>query len=215
MVAFFVPPPLATPQITFTLVGQNNTGGSTATLPGGIASGDLGVILQYGGGDGTPSFSPISGWTSLVVGATPGVDAGAAGWCKILDGTETNIATGTTNSAQTANFAIVFRPSIPITSVNIGTWSHEETDGNPSAQTANPSALPAPSIVFGLAGALSSSFSFSTFSPSPNNTYTRDTGDLYAITGYRIYNNTPQSTLIDMNDQGTRNVLISGYIQVT
>lgn len=196
--------------LSFAFVGEADSASATVTMPGGIVAGDIGIILQYAGGDGDPTIGSPSGWTAMFTPVVGG-SAGGAGWARILDGTETTVNTGTTAS-EISSYLIVIRPSSPVTTLAFGTWSKEATSGNPVAQSVDPTALAPPVIVLGMAGASSGSFSFSAFSPSPTTEYARGTGNLYSRIGYRIDNTTPQLTSIDMNDQGTRNVLVSGYV---
>jgi hypothetical protein len=203
--------------ITLTLVGEVDTANSTITMPGSIAAGDLCFAGQYAGIDTAPTFGNPSGFTQVVdLPASGGIDAGMRAWYKILVGSETTVASGLSGGDEVTTFCVVWRPSRAISAVNFGTWGKELTNSNPAAQAPNPTALPAAVVTIGMAGANGGSFSsFGTFTPSADNFYDRDTGFLQAWLGYRIDNVTPQSSTIDMQDEGTMNALVSGYLAVS
>ena len=66
--------------------------------------------------------------------------------------------------------------------------------------------------MLGCAYAVSGSFSFSTASPAFDSVIGFDAGSPYMLLGYKIYNTSPANHSIDMNDQGTFNNLLSGYV---
>lgn len=201
---------------TLTPVGFATPSDDTFTMPASIQSGDLAIVGQYiiGDTDGDISFGAMSGWTEIVTSPAAGVSARTAVWRKILLGSETTINTGS-SGGEINTFCLVLRPSRSITSIDHGTWNAQGTTGNPSPQSVDPTALPAPVVTIGIAGAQSGSFSFATFSPSADGSSTRDSGSAYARFSYRIDNVTPAATSIDMADEGTRNVLVSGYVAVS
>jgi len=201
--------------ITLALVGQNDTSNGNITMPGGIAAGDLCYAGQYAGGGGAPSFGSPSGFTQVVDLPPSVINAGMRGWYKILTGSETTISGGG-SADEVTTFCLVLRPSRAISAVNFGTWATDLTGANPAAQTPDPSALPGPVVTIGMAGSLAGSFNaFGTFTPSADNFYDRDTGNLQAWLGYRIDNVTPQASTIDMADEGSSNALVSGYLAVS
>lgn len=200
--------------LTLTLVGQNDTSSGSITMPGGIAAGDLCFAGQYAGGGSAPSFGSPTDFNEVVsiIGTS---DTGAIGWYKILTGSETTISTGV-SADEVTTFCLVLRPSRAISAVSFGTWNEQATSSNPSSQAVDPTALPGPVVTIGIAGANGGSFgAFGTFTPSADNFYNRDTGNLRAWLGYRIDNVTPQSSTIDMGDEGLGNVLVSGYLAVS
>lgn len=214
MVAFLSPVMiLSGGPITLTLVGTNGTASGTVSLPGSPAAGDIAVYLQYVRDTGLTLGVP-SGYTQ-VAAETTSADAQAQAGYKILTGGETQIATGTSGTTSCGTYCKVYRPSRSISAVTPSTWNKEFTNGNPSSQTVNPSALAGPVLVFAGAGSNSSAFSFSTASPAFDLVTDVDITNGYSIFGAKLYDTSPLSHSVDMIDEGGDNILISGYLAIS
>ena len=115
----------------------------------------------------------------------------------------------------------VFRGNIPATSLVLGGNGTNSTAGDPAAQNVTAGSANPPLVVFGVYGAigLSGTVNPRTFSTTKDaeieavgdGTFSNDV-DLWLA--YKIYNTAPADTSIDMDDEGTGNFLMSGYIQM-
>lgn len=128
---------------------------------------------------------------------------------KIAAGGETTFAGPPGTSSERA-MAIVLRKSpTPIAGVTISSiFGGNGTDGNPGAQVINASAAAAPVFVFGGASS-SGAVDPYTFSPAPDGQVLASAGNYFY---YKIYNDNPQDTTIDMDDEGQGNVLLGFWI---
>ena len=200
--------------LTLTLVDSGVASSTTIALPTGWAEGDLAILYEYAIDDGTVTLgSDPAGWTLISKEDTL---SGAKGrmFYRVLQSGDSSPNTGTT--ADEVNTGIIaYRPSRPIVAVTPSTWNKQGTMGNPSPQTVSASAGVVPIVVAALAGGLSNSFGFSTASPAFDIDNTNDSGNAYFHSAAKLYNSSPSDHTIDMNDQGSRNVLMSGYLAIT
>lgn len=199
---------------TFTFIGSCISTGSTldfsALSAGTVTAGDLLAYIDGAQSGSAPSAVTPSGFTNGIntAGATfRGMISGkkAAGG----EGSLTGMNGATTNS----KVGLVYRPSTAFTSFSMLGTGSEVATGNPASQNPNPSAETSAAIVVGVADSFGGgNGAFSTFSPSADGTVTTSNSDM--IAGYKIYNTSPQSTTVDMNDLGS-NWLASLYFTVT
>lgn len=193
-------------------IGGDSVAENDITIPAGAAIGDFAVLTQYtqtAANAGLPS-----GWTNAAY------YTGASGRIRIayrvlLTG-DPGLNFATDNNA--ANILMVFRPSVAIGSVTVGSAAAITTNANPSAQVVTSSAAAAPVIVFGVVGS-SGDVGFSTFSPAADGTVTNPrwvTGynSARSDAGYKIYNSAPADVTIDKADDGNYNALASCYFEI-
>lgn len=199
-------------QLTF--VGRTQSSTGTVNISGiAIASGDLCIIMNTLQ-QGSPVAATPSGFTQLADLPSGGFGGAARVSYKILTGSETNISSGSTGTDEVM-FALVLRPNSGISSVTPSTWNGQVTNDNPSLQTVNPTAVTTPVVVLGVTCSQSSSYDFSTASPAFTEKPQAIFGGTAARYGYIIYNSSPASHSIDIDDEGFSNVLLSGYVAVS
>lgn len=191
---------------------------STITLPAGIIAGDL--IVIYDRASNASSTSP-----TLVVpaGFTNGYDGPLASATnasrvslsyKIATGSESSTVITGMNATSMFKAAMVFRGDIPISLVTPYSFTSIMTDSNPTAQVVTSSAGPAPLIVFGAYGVGgSAAISPRTMTPAAAGEITIGTSP-GSYVKYLIYNSAPADVTVDMDDEGNRNMLMSGYVAV-
>jgi len=131
---------------------------------------------------------------------------------KILTGSEGSV-TGMNGATENDKIGLVFRPSIAISTVTAHSINGQVGSADPTAQVVDPSAETTAVIIVGVAAHRSATLSFSTFSPAADATVLNSDSDI--IAGYKIYNSSPASTTIDMNDLGSFNWLGSLYFTFT
>lgn len=186
----------------------------TVALPTGWADGDLAILYEYVIGDPTATLgSDPAGWTLISKEDSFGSMKGRVLY-RVLQSGDGSPNTGTT-AYEVSTCIIAYRPTRAIASVAFSTWNKQATTGNPAAQTVSASAGLTPLVVCALSGAASSSFGFSTASPAFDVDIIIDGAASYAHAAAKLYNSSPSDHTIDMNDQGTRNVLMSGYLAIT
>ncbi len=209
----------ASAPITWTFVGSCVTNFNSlnfgALSAGTIQAGDLAVYVDMSTSASDPPGAIPSGFTNEIdtLGNTgSATEARGMVSLKKLAGSEGSV-TGSTMGNQN-KVGLVFRPSsTSYTVINSLDEASQVVDTNPTAQACDPSAETVAAIVIGIAGVEGGSAAFSTFSPAADGTVATADGDL--LVGYKIYNSSPASVSIDMNDLGDPNWLASLYITVS
>ncbi len=186
----------------------------TVALPTGWADGDLAILYEYAFDDGTATLgSDPAGWTLVSKEETLGGANGRVLY-RVLQSGDGSPNTGTT-AVEVNTCIIAYRPTRSIASVTFSTWNKQGTTGNPTSQAVLASSGVSPLVVAALAGAASGSYSFSTASPAFDIDNVNDSGNGYFHAASKLYNTSPSDHTVDINDQGSRNVLMSGYISVS
>jgi len=149
-------------------------------------------------------------------GFTNGIDTAGVTFRGMVSGKKAaggeGAITGMNGSTTNSKIGLVFRPSTAFTSFSMLDTASEVTASNPSSQSCDPSAETTAAIVIGIADSFGGgNGAFSTFSPSQDATINTSNNDM--VSAYKIYNTSPQSTTIDMNDLGN-NWLASLYFTV-
>lgn len=211
--------------LTLSLVTNTTADARSITVPASAQAGDLVVILAYAtnfGGTGYPPIGSPAGWTEIThsyFGPSSGGDGHTLySIYKVIVSGDVSASINVINNVSGVNYSTqlyVFRPTKTIAGVTPSTWLTEITSSNPASQAANASGAGTPVIVLGLAGLRAANPSFSTASPAWTSTTSENVGDTRTITGYVLYNTSPQNHTVDMNDLGFANALMSGYISVT
>lgn len=202
---------------TISKVLDSSSTAATIAFPSGIQAGDLIVLYDRAhSAFATPADVTPTGFTrigsSVTVAAASPTFVGARSnlWYKLAAGTETGNLTGMNGNALNGKAMAVFRGNIAATSITVGGANQTGTDGNPGALTCAANAGNAPLVVI---GAYSSTGAISPriFSTTP------DAEILPATTlylAYKIYNSSPASTDIDMDDEGNTNIVHCGYLEM-
>jgi hypothetical protein len=198
--------------LTWAFVGSCTSTGTaldfSALSAGSIQADDLAIFVDYPRHGSVPTAVTPSGFTNRV--NTPGTITRGMLSDKKLLGSEGSV-TGMDGSSSDQKVGLVFRPSISFASIAPSTPTTEVTSGNPVSQVIDPSAETASVIVIGVVAA-GGGIAFSTATPAFDAEVTAG-GRL--IVGYKIYNASPQSHTIDMNDLGTDNWLAGIYYKVS
>lgn len=200
---------------TFTFIGSCTSTTSaldfSSLSAGTIASGDLGVYLDYAQTTGLPPTAVTpSGFTNDI--QTIVAPYGGMVSHKKLAGSESSI-TGMNGNSSNRKIGLVFRPSSSFTTITASGSGSQLTASDPTLQTCDPSAETTAVILIGIAAISGGTAAFATFSPAADGNVTTSDSDL--TTGYKIYNTSPQSTSVDMNDLGSNNWLASLYFTVS
>lgn len=208
-----------TPAVTWTFVGSCQSTGTTLDFSslsaGTIQANDVALFFDHCGANNPPTAVTPSGFTIIIndSGETePGARA-MASWKKLTgsEGSVTGINGATGGTGQDNNkIGLVFRPSRDFLNITFSTpQTSGITDANPSAITVDPSAETLASVLVGAAGVYQGAVTFSTASPAFDAEINLSDSDLRV--GYKIYNTSPASHSIDINDLGNCNWLAGFY----
>lgn len=178
---------------------STSSSGATITLPSGIATSDLIVLLQGGqSGSNPPTLVTPAGYTSLGNYSSGTTNQQIAAAYKISSGSDSGAVLTGINGTNNRKIALVFRPSVAPSSISTGTYHGISTNGDPSSQTITLSGVTVPAI--GIATYMNETGTpTTTFSPTEDATITL-TGALNFIVKYKIMNNDQSDITVDMND---------------
>jgi hypothetical protein len=211
----------AAPTLSWTFVGSCQATGTSlnfsALSAGAIQANDVALYIDYAGAAGIPTAVTPSGFTNIVNtsgGDEPGARA-MASWKKLAgsEGSVTGMSASTGGgSADNNKLGLVFRPSIDFTTM---TFSTPQNSGiistNPAAITVDPSAETIPVVLIGIGAVYQGTVTFSTASPAFDAEINLSDNDMRV--GYKIYNSSPLSHSIDINDLGNANWLAGFYFK--
>jgi hypothetical protein len=187
---------------------------SSATMPAGSIAGDL--IIFADSATNSASSAPtlvtptdFTPWINL----TQGLARYAVSY-KIADGTETTI-TGMDGNENDDKILAVFRPDAPITTITASTPGGQVTTGNPSAQNINADGdgtLPLIAFGFYYSGAYNV-INPRTMSPAATGElFNAGNGTDWHYVKYQLQNAALADVSVDMDDEGTNNILASGFL---
>lgn len=138
---------------------------------------------------------------------------------KVATGAEASASiTGMSGTGGAAKVLMVFRPNALLSTVTPLDAGQEYTGGNPAAQTITAATGPAPLIVIGAYSSASAvnPRTFTVGGGAAKDGETQATGgssvDLWLA--YKLYNSAPADVVVDMDDEGTDNILESCYLSV-
>lgn len=189
-------------QATNTSTAENIVG------PASIKSGDILVLLDRAiNSSGIPTSVVPSGFSSISdLSDTPTRRQILSR--KLADGTEASSNLTGMNGTSTNNKVIyVFRGNVPVETINVASVNGESTDVNPTTQFVVPGSI-VPLLIIGAYGS-TGAIDPRTFSPAKDSELNQNT---LLYLAYRIYNISPATTTIDMDDEGDGNILQSCYI---
>lgn len=199
--------------LTLTQVLSATSMADTIAWPGSLAAGDLAVMLDQANSasNGVPPTTVVpSGFTSIVNTASAFSHRQICSY-KILTGSESGSLTGMDGVDSDSKAMLIFRGSAPITSVTVGGVTGQQTTGNPTAQVPAASGGTPPLIVIGAYGS-DGSINPRNFTPAKDGEITPNVACYLA---WKIYNSAPADVTIDMDDEGTINLLQSFYLSVS
>lgn len=178
----------------------------TITIPAAAAAGDICVLfnsaigLIFASNDDTPS-----GFTKIGTG-TSGSRRYSLFYKKLVSGNPGASVTGLTDSSSLD--ILIFRPSKACTATG-GDFGFQQTDGTPTSQTVTTGSKAAPCIALAFCRSNSAPTTFST------GTLDGQFVSTYSRVGYRIHNASPTDNTYGINDGGTRNALMTGWVALT
>lgn len=202
-------PSVVAPITTLTKIAEATSSAATVVGPATIEKRDLLVLLDFAFGKSTPTTVVPTDFTiiqNLTIGAARAILS-----YKIADGSEASASlTGMTAESILGKVLLVFRGDVRIKVVNVGDPSGQATGSDPTVQVITASAGVAPLVVLG-AYVSDSAVNPRTMSPAKN-------GETSALGGvwlaWKIYNSSPADVSIDMDDEGSINILAGCYIEV-
>jgi hypothetical protein len=204
----------APPSVAFQTSADANT--QTITCPT-VLAGDIGVLFdQASNNSGIPTDVIPSGFTKLKTSNPLSSFYRTTLSYKIFAGSEGGSSlSGLNGTLSMAKVLLVFRPSFAVSLVGTSTFLEETTDSNPSSQSiaAAGEAAPLIRLASGSVGnsATAPAFTTGTFDA----TVTRVGSNSGVRAGYAIQNTTPSSNTVDIGDNGSGNILISGWMNFT
>jgi hypothetical protein len=202
--------------LTWTFVGSCQSTGSSldfsALSAGTRQANDVALFFDQANQGSTPTAVTPSGFTNIVnsSGGSSPLARAMVSWKK-LTGSEASV-TGMNGGASDSKIGLVFRPSINFTTLTVSTPQNSGIiDTNPAAITVNPSAETIPVVLLGVGAVYQGNVTFSTASPAFDAEINLTNNDMRV--GYKIYNSSPLSHSIDINDLGDNNWLCGFYFK--
>lgn len=187
----------------FTFIGscvsdESSTLNFGSLSAGSITAGDLAIYIDVAlDGSSMTAVTP-SGFTNFLSAAANDDERRLMVSAKKASGSEGSITGMNSGVTQyTRKMGLVFRPDIEFTTITSSTPTSEITNGNPSSQIIDPSGESDPVVLIGIANAYNGSGAFSTASPAFD---AQIVSSSQLRAGYKIYNSSPASHTIDMND---------------
>jgi len=189
---------------------------ATITGPAGILAGDLLVLWDTAESVGSVPTTVVPTGFAVISNLDNGSSNRTLLSAKIADGSEASAAlTGMNGDSANRKSLYVFRGNTPITTYVANDVGEETTTGDPTAQTCNASGGTVPLVVIGAYRALAA-IDPRTFtvggSPAKDGEINPATTSYLA---YKIYNTAPADVVIDMDDEGARQFLVSCYLACT
>jgi hypothetical protein len=206
---------------TLSQVASASSTGETITGPAGIQAGDLLVLWDVANGLGATLPTTVVPTDFDIIVNVPGGEGESRGIlsAKIADGSEASASlTGMNGAANNRKALYVFRGNIPIAAYMTQDVGSQQTDGNPAAQTVNASGGAVPLIVLGGYATRPTGGSVNPRTFTVGGVGAKD-GEVSAGAStelwlaYKLYNASPADVVVDMDDEGQRNFLVSCYIE--
>lgn len=192
--------------------------GTTITGPANIIAGDLIVLLDSAVNTGTTAPTTVvpTGFSSIINtnGNVPTIGPAIRQIAsyKLADGSEASATiTGMNGNSTDDKVLLLFRGNIPAATITPASAAGQYSEGNPTLQTVSSNGGVAPLIVFGAYGTTSGSVDPRTFSVTKD--FEVNSGTSTYFVGH-IYDSSPVNVDVDMDDEGSGNLLQSFYLQV-
>lgn len=194
-----------------THITASGNGVKTITAPSTIQKGDILILIDFTVTLYGDQVIP-AGFTSILSRTGPAVSIS----CKVADGSEAGTTLqglagfdGGGANGYTAKLLLVFQANARLFTPS--TFNQQRTDGNPSPQTVLAGGKTNPLIV------LAFYYSYGvvdprTFSPAKDSEVKFSTShNVWAA--WKVFNTGHQDVSVDMDDEGSANLLISGLIE--
>jgi len=201
-------------ELSFTFVTSATSQGITTTIPADAQAGDFAILFDFTSG-GTPTSVTPTNW-QLIRSDFNGVATYIRSSYKILTDGEPGSSISGGNGTVSLKTFFIFRPSISIQNVTIGSLNGQSSASAPSSQTLNMTLGVTPLIGFATYGTTGSGGGFG---PGESAGVMNTVNNITAYSQssrYVVYNkgSSPVSTTISLSDGGV-NVMQSFYCQFT
>lgn len=193
---------------TFSFVDSAVSSGSTIVIPATARKGDFAILVDGAVGASTPTSVTPTGWATDA-NITSALTRVMISRKVLVTGDSGSTITGMNGGIGDNKVMVVFRPSASILTVLPSTPTGESTSGDPGSQTIE--MVNATTPVIGLAHFFSSG-AINPRTNSPSMTEISNGTDQYVH--YIIYNSSPLTHTIDMDDEGN-NTLQGIYYEFT
>ena len=195
----------------------NHSTSTPITVPNGVREGDLLVFLEH---DEISGATPVNGVPSGFTQIDTRSGNYGGGAVNVIVTLSYKIAAGTESATTLQGIDHLYDQALyifrgngtsQISSVTVGSAQGQVTTGNPTAQNVAASAGVAPLVVIGSYNT-SGTLDPRTMSPAKDGEITPSTQTYLA---YKIYNSSPADVSVDMDDEGSLNILQSCYLQIS
>lgn len=201
---------------TLTFFASATAIGPGVTAPANIQAGDILVLTDSVSGTiAAPATVVATGFTSIsnIVGTGVGSRTRTIQSAKLANGTEgSTVITAMDGNASARKLLLVFRPSKAAASFAAQDVAADASDGALAAQTVNASNGTVPLLV--IAHYNGNGGFTREFAPAKDAEITVTDGTISYL-AYKIYNSSPQDTVVSIADTGDINVLVSYYLNVS
>lgn len=180
------------------------TGTGTLTVPATVQAGDILCLKEKGSAvNAAPTdYTVLANTAGIVISYKRATAADASA----------TVPSGSSLVTATRRELLVFRGDVPANSITgHDPAADNQATGNPAAQVVNASGGTPPLIVLASYNS-TGTVDPRSFTPAKDAEVNADTTSYFA---YKIYNSSPADVTVDMDDEGSANMLASGYIQVT
>lgn len=208
----FVPPVASSAPTSMAFHDVAYSDNDTVTVPTPQA-GDVMVLAQYSSGASLPTLvtpGGFTGWINISAATTR-----VAVSYGIATGSETSVV-GMDGSDFDDKILAVFRPDVPVSVITASTPVTQTTTGNPTAQNINADgAGTLPLIAFGFyATTTFSGVDPRTMSPAATGELNNSGSALPLVhwMKYQLQNAALADVSVDMDDEGSNNLLASGFL---
>jgi hypothetical protein len=204
--------------ITLTYVTAGTQDDGDIDLPAGLSGTDLIIYAEFAANKGSPPAAATpSGFTQWFTMAG-GVSRIVVSY-KIAEVADSS---ATITAAMSATLAIaqgyfLYRADANISSIVASTPDTEVTAGNPSSQTILASGQGTPLVGIGSYsdGSLTGTVNPRTMSPAKDGEIDLTVSASFSYLARKLYNSSPANIAVDMDDEGSANMLGSGFLRVT
>jgi hypothetical protein len=217
MVAFFFPVlQFPVPLGAFSVVTTTNGNSATKTIPAEAAVGDLALLFDtaFSQGGSVPATAVPADFTSLkndtILGSNGGVRAIVSAK-KLVGGDPGSGVTGLSGGTQSRYIFTILRPDAAFVGFTSNDADGQGTSGNPSPQTISAGSAATKPVVVWAHWYGTNFVDPRTASPAMTEV---EGSSLAHFAKYKVYNSadSPQDHTVDMDDEGSENILQSGYL---
>jgi hypothetical protein len=189
-------------QLSILATGSATT--NPVTVSASVEAGDLMIVAGFVDGAGA---SIPTGFSVASLSTNTATQKSGLTYKIAVGGEGTSVPGFFDTGGPGINRVAVFRGNKPITSVTVGSPGAQATDGNPTPQLVAASGGTPPLIVIAYYGS-NTAVDPRTMSPAKD----AEIGATLDWLAYKIYNTAPADVTVDMDDEGTGNLLASCYL---